>query len=338
MNKCKLFKNESNTFYLSGYKNADSIIILADKKYYFTDARYLLEVKERLADFEIVPISGNIDGFVADFAAKCGFESIEIESDLPYSFATELCRKNPSLTLSISDNYISALRSVKTAAELAVIEESQRVTDKTFTEILPLIRENMTEIELAHLLESLLYKNGADDLAFSSIVAFGENTAKPHAHRSERRLKNGEFVTLDFGAKVKGYCSDMTRTVCFGTPTGEMKKIYSVVSKAQSNALEKLSAAYTGDRAHNLAVEVFSRYGLERYFTHSLGHGIGIDIHEKPNLSPSNKEKLFANAVVSVEPGLYIDGKFGVRIEDMVILQDNGVKNLTNSEKQLIIL
>ena len=205
-------------------------------------------------------------------------------------------------------------------------------------EIIGEIKDGITETELDRVLKSKLYKNGADDLSFDPIVAFGTNTSKPHAHPGETKLSSGMFITLDFGASYKNYFSDMTRTVAFGKPTSEMIKIYDTVLTAQEKALERLHAGITGKDAQKVVEDYFEENNVRKYFTHSLGHGLGIDIHEEPNLSAKNNQPIPENCVTSVEPGLYFPHKFGVRIEDIVVFTKKGVKNLTSSQKKLIII
>ena len=230
------------------------------------------------------------------------------------------------------------IRAIKDSTELEFIKKAQEITDKTFEDLLPSIREGMSEIELATILESLLHKNGANGLAFESIVAFDKNTAIPHAVRSMNTLKNGSLITLDFGAKYQGYCSDMTRTIAFGDVTDEEKKAYEYVSIAQEMALSIMHAGMTGKECDSMARLFFAEKGLDKYFIHTLGHSIGLEVHEFPRLSQKDTTVLEENMVVTVEPGLYFDGYFGIRIEDLVILNKTDIINLTKSPKKLIII
>ena len=321
----------SDLYYFSGYKNEDAkILFVGEDRYYFTDARYFEEVEtlsfiiKNIADFytflkekQIKTLATNVSLTVDEYARlrNNGIEKISNES-----------------------SSIAKLRAVKTQNEIEYIQKAQDITDKTFSDVLTYVKEGMTEKELDRTLKSLLYQNGADDLAFDPIVAFGSNTSKPHAHPGETRLKKGDFITLDFGAKYNNYCSDMTRTVAFGKPSEEAEKIYETVLFAQQEAISSLRAGITGADAQKIVTDIFEERGVREYFTHSLGHSLGIDIHENPCLSAKNNDPIPENAVTSVEPGLYFPKKFGVRIEDIVVFTKTGVRNLTNSEKMLIII
>ena len=215
--------------------------------------------------------------------------------------------------------------------------KAQSVTDAAFTEILPFIKEGVSEIEVAARLEYIILKNGCE-LAFDSIVAFGENGSKPHAHRSERKLRIGEFVTMDFGAKYKGYCSDMTRTVALGAVDERKARAYNAVLEANKLAAKTAKAGDKCSDVDAVARNYLAKYGLDKYFTHSLGHSVGVDIHEMPAFSPKCDEILKPGMIITDEPGVYLAGDFGLRIEDMLLITENGARVLTNSDKNLIVL
>jgi len=218
------------------------------------------------------------------------------------------------------------------------MRRAQALTDDGFAYILPRLTVGRTEKDVALDLEMYMRTQGADAVAFDFIVASGENGALPHAVPSDRKLQTGDFVTLDFGAVVDGYRSDMTRTVALGRVTDEQKLIYDTVLKAQLACLNGLKAGMTGEEGDALARDVICRASYGDAFGHSTGHGVGIDIHELPRLSPRIDTVLRAGEVVTVEPGIYIEGRFGVRIEDMVWLKEDGIVNLTASPKTLTIL
>ena len=218
------------------------------------------------------------------------------------------------------------------------MRKAQEITDKTFTELQSVIRAGMTEKELAAELIYRLYKNGADGLSFDPIVVSGPNTSLPHGVPGERELQYGDFITMDFGCIYKGYCSDMTRTVALGFVTEEMDKVYHTVLAAQMAALAVTKAGATGRQIDAAARDVIADAGYGDYFGHGYGHSLGIEIHESPNLNPSNDKPMPLGAVCSAEPGIYLPGKFGVRIEDVTILTENGCENITKSPKNLIIL
>lgn len=323
----------SDTLYLSGYPSTNcQIIITEDKSYFLTDMRYYLEAKTALKDrFEV------ISGSLSDNRDLIKGKIVGFEKDVTYSDYIALSQLCEGKELVDVTDAIANLRDIKSEDEIDKILQAQSVTELAFAEALDFIKEGMSEYELAAYIEYVMLKNGCA-LAFDSIVAFGEHTASPHAHRSDKRLQNGDFITMDIGAKYQGYCSDMTRTVCFGNPSPEQTEIYSAVLNAQLLALDKIRAGISGREGDRIARDYFASLNLDKYFTHSLGHGIGIDIHEGTGMTPREQRLLKPGMVVSVEPGLYLDAKFGVRIEDMALVQENSVKSLTNANKQLIIL
>lgn len=322
----------SNTRYLSGYSSTNCQIILTKHNSYFlTDMRYYFEAKELLGKrFEVL---------CQDLkSAKSLIEGnkIGIESDISYGQYRMISQIAGDSLIDITPS-VEMLRSIKTAFEIDCIKKAQIVTELAYGEALKIIKEGISEVELAAYIEYIMKKNCCQ-IAFESIVAFGDHTACPHAHADQRRLKNGDFVTMDIGAKYDGYCSDMTRTVGYGQLSTKQVEIYNHVLNAQNLAIAKLKAGMTGREGDSIARDYFKDNGLEKYFTHSLGHGVGINIHEGVGLTPREERILQPNMIVTVEPGLYIDGEFGVRIEDMAQITQDGVIDLTNIDKQLIIL
>lgn len=331
--KCVIINTQSNLFYFTDYCSSDAVIIFYDnKKYYFTDARYFEEVKKLLTDYLVLDIA-SLKTFIEDN----NIVESGIEGDITLNFYNEL-RSFGIQKFNIIDKKITEMRAIKKPYEVERIIKAQAITEKTFSEVLSHIVEGITEKELASTLEILLMKNGSEERAFSSIVAFGENTAKPHAHRSDKVLKTGMPITLDFGAKYKGYCSDMTRTVFLGQIEKELEYIYNCVFLAQKIALDSISEGLSGKECDSFARDYLKSKDLDRYFVHSLGHSLGIDIHEKPNFSPKCDTIMRQGMVMSVEPGVYIPNKYGVRIEDLIYFDATGIKNLTKSPKNIIIL
>lgn len=334
-----LLKNPSNLFYFSKYKNEDAIILMIEGvNFYLTDARYLDEATEAIKDFVIIDTERDLWAKIVKIVHKYKIKSIGIENDLPMNFYFEMKNKLNDIPLKDITKEISDKRCIKTNEEIALIKKAQNITDKSFAEVLPLIKEGITEFELCRTLENLLYKNGATGLAFDSIVAFGAHAARPHAHLTNTKLKNNQFIKMDFGASFQGYCSDMTRTVAFGKVSTREMEIYNIVLDAQKAALENLYTGISCSDAYHFANDVFKKHNLEKWFLHSLGHGLGTDVHELPTLSPRSDQVLQENMVVSIEPGLYFKGEFGVRIEDIVVFKKTNAENLTKSKKQLIIL
>lgn len=236
-----------------------------------------------------------------------------------------------------AENRVEALRAVKDEYELSCIVEAQRITDAAFSHILSFIRKGMTEREIALELEFFMRKNGADGLAFDTICVSGAKSSMPHGEPDDTVVEEG-FLTMDFGARFCGYCSDMTRTVCIGTPTDEMKAVYNTVLQAQKEALDTACGGIAGKLVDKAARTVIEKAGYGDCFGHATGHSLGLEIHEAPNFSPREEALVPTGAVISVEPGIYLPGQFGVRIEDIVFLTESGCKNLTNSTKEFIIL
>ena len=233
---------------------------------------------------------------------------------------------------------ISAFRDVKEEWELELMRKAQAIADKAFADLLPRIKVGMTELEVQAELIYCLYKNGAHGLSFDPIVISGPKTSVPHGVAGDRVIGEGEFITMDFGALYHGYCSDMTRTVAVGYVTEEMEKVYNIVLEAQLAALAVTKAGVPGCEIDAAARKVITDAGYGPYFGHGYGHGVGLEIHESPSPNGRNKEPIPENAVCSAEPGIYIPGKFGVRIEDVTIFKADGYENITFSPKNLIIL
>lgn len=322
-----ILQTPSNTLYLSGYQSTNCQIILTkDNSYFLTDMRYFLEAKQVLGNrFEILcqSLDSSQDLICGD---KIGFED-----DISYGQYRLISKLVGGRQLCSVSHVISSLRDIKNSYEIKCIRHAQQVTELAFDEALKIVKEGLNEVELAAYIEYIMKKNNCQ-AAFESITAFGRHTASPHAHPDGTALKNGDFITMDIGARYKGYCSDMTRTVGYGQISSKQCEIY------QQLALDSLKAGMSGKEGDAIARDYFKSNKLDGYFTHSLGHGVGIDIHEGVGLTPKEERVLLPDMVVTVEPGLYIDGEFGVRIEDMVLIKDGGIMDLTNTNKKLIIL
>ncbi|MFI3228715.1 MAG: Xaa-Pro peptidase family protein [Bacillota bacterium] len=340
--KCDIaiITSPSNLFYFTGYNNADAIVLLSQKeKFYITDKRSTEEAKEVLVGWTIVDCGSNGYSYTAMAiinSKRCcgvGYE----HGIILHSTYCELVEYGWSELnfVDISDEIID-LRAIKTQKELDNIKFAQAITDSAFSYIVKELKTGISEIEVSSKLNSYIYSKGAT-LAFDTIVAFGSNTSRPHSHPTDNKLQENDVVLIDFGAKLYGFCSDMTRSFAVGTPTQEYIEMYNHVLNAQLAALGGAKAGMTGIECDKLSRDYFKNHGLSEYFTHSLGHSLGIDIHESPNLNTRNDKQIPLNAVTSIEPGLYFEGKFGIRIEDIVIFKNNGVENLTNSKKTRII-
>lgn len=263
---------------------------------------------------------------------------IVLEDDMnlaQYMKLTQVCR---NCSFSLGSKWIQMPRMVKDEEELTQIEQAEHIGDAAFSHVLDILKPGVSEREIALELEFFMKKQGASKLSFDTIVASGPNGSMPHAQVTDRLLQSGDFVTMDFGCVYQGYCSDMTRTVAIGTPTDEMKKVYQIVLDANVRAMEQIAAGQKCSDIDAVARGYIAKQGYGTYFGHGLGHGVGLDIHEEPRFSPKCDVITTENMVITDEPGIYLPGQFGVRIEDLVVVKENGYRKLSQSEKQLIIL
>ena len=315
-------------------------IVTAKGSRYFTDSRYIESAEKGLKGFEALEINRDnnyikrINDAIADFGVtKLGFEEAYLTVAEYFHYKDKLDAELVPFCAKIN-----GFRDVKEEWELALMRKAQDITDKAFAEVLPRLKVGMTELELQAELIYCLYKNGATGLAFDPIVVSGPNTSLPHGVAGERVIQEGDFVTMDFGASYSGYCSDMTRTVAVGFATEEMKKIYNTVLEAQLAGLAISKAGVIGGDVDAAARKVITDAGYGPYFGHGYGHGVGLEIHEAPSPNARNDKPMPVGAVCSAEPGIYLPGKFGVRIEDVCIFQEGGHENITHSPKNLIIV
>ena len=336
-----LLTSRYSRHYGAEFDIAEGVAIVTKKGCrYFTDNRYTESAEANIKNFEVIDImteKGYI-GCLNKAIAEFGVKTLGYEED--YLTAAELFRyeKNLNARLVPMDEKINGFRGTKEEWELELMRKAQAITDKAFGEVITRIRPGMTELELQAELIYCLYKNGATGLAFDPIVVSGPNTSMPHGVAGERVICEGDFVTMDFGAMYQGYCSDMTRTVAVGFVTEEMEKVYNTVLEAQLAGLSVSKAGVPGCEVDAAARKVIGDAGYGEYFGHGYGHSLGLEIHEAPNPNGRNQEPLPENAVCSAEPGIYLPGKFGVRIEDVVIFKADGHENITSSPKNLIIV
>lgn len=271
--------------------------------------------------------------------ARVGAMRLAIEDTMPLREyrALEAALSGAANLVETSDMALR-LRAVKDAGEVRAMRRAQAVTDAAFDHILGFIAPGKTEREVQLELDDFMMRNGADSLAFASIVASGANGSSPHAIVSDKVIERGECVVMDFGARAGGYCSDMTRTVFIGEPAGEMRRAWDTLRRANETVEAKLAVGMIGRDAHELALRVLAEGGFEGRMGHGLGHGVGVEIHELPNLSPRNDQPLVAGNVVTVEPGIYIPGEFGMRLEDCGILTASGFERFTQSTHDLVVV
>ena len=307
---------------------------------YFTDSRYIESAENGIRGFEVLevnrenPYSKRLNDAIADF----GVTNLGYEED--YLTVAEFMSYEKKLNAKLTpyNEKIASFRGVKEAYELERMRKAQEITDKAFAEVLGRIEVGMTEKQLCAELIYCLLKNGADGLAFDPIVVSGPNTSLPHGVPGDRKIQEGDFVTMDFGALYAGYCADMTRTVAVGYVTDEMEKVYNTVLQAQLAGLAASKAGVPGKEIDGAARQIIADAGYGQYFGHGYGHSLGLEIHESPNPSPSNEKGMPAGSVASAEPGIYLPGQFGVRIEDTCVYLEDGIEILTKSPKNLIVV
>lgn len=345
-----LISQPESRYYLSGYTGHDLpprdsagyLLITAAKAILLTDPRTTEQARNESPEFEVITYSTGSRGpqAVAEQAAKLGMRRLGFESiHLPYALWEEVRRDLPaSVDFVAVERLVDELRVVKDAAELARLQAAVDVLDRCLADVLRRIAPGLTERQVARMVELYLIEH-ADGPSFPSIVASGPNASVPHAVPSDRRIGQGEALKIDIGARVNGYCSDMTRTVCLGEPRdSRLVELHALVLEAQLHAERHLRPGMTGREGDALARDVISLAGYGEAFTHGLGHGIGLEVHEPPWLSQSRGEQaLQPGMVFSVEPGVYLPGWGGVRIEDLVVLEPHGARVLCRSPKELVV-
>lgn len=337
-----LITSQINQRYLSDFHYSDGVqLITPHAAFLFTDPRYAEAAREAVSDFLIlVPETRQLDA-VCEVIRTHGFSKVAIEeSALSYADFGRYSEALPCTLTSGASAMLADLRRVKSPEELSRIARAQAITDAAFSHILDFISPDVTEREVALELEFFMRRHGAEDIAFGTIAVSGSASSRPHGEPRDVKLERG-FLTMDFGARVDGYCSDMTRTVVIGRADDEMKKVYQTVLDAQNAALDFLCEGVRCREVDATARRVITEAGYGPYFTHSLGHGIGMLVHESPSFSrlAPDDSYLRRGHVMSVEPGIYLEGRFGVRIEDMIAVEHDGsIRNFTKSPKDLIIL
>ena len=330
-----------NRRYLSGFPSSLGFLLLTrNENFLFVDSRYFEAAQNKAKDVTVVLLK-NIYEQLNEYLDKQNVKKLYIETENEISLYNSLKSKLnvkvvPSDSLS---QRLLDLRSVKTKWEVENIVTAQEIAEKAFDDILNFIKVGVTEKQIAARLEYKMMCYGAEKAAFDSVVVSGANSSMPHGVPSDKQIENGDFITMDFGAMYNGYCSDMTRTVCVGFASDEMKRVYNTVLLAQKASEALVMSGADCSQVDKAARDVIENAGYSEYFGHGTGHGIGLFVHEKPSVSPNSKNiKLRTGQIISNEPGIYLPKKFGVRIEDMLFVKKNGCKNLTKTPKDLIIL
>lgn len=336
-----LLTSRFSRFYSGEFDIAEGVAVVTKKGCrYFTDSRYIESAQENLKDYTVIEVDRQhpYHDRINEAIAELGVEKLGFEEDYLTVGEFTYYEKSLHALLVPMSKKIHDFRKRKEDREIEIMRKAQAITDQAFTDVLQRIKPGMTEKQLQAELIACLYRNGADNLAFDPIVVSGPNTSMPHGVAGDRVIREGDFVTMDFGAMLGRYCSDMTRTVAVGYATDEMKKVYDTVLRAQLAGIEASKAGVPGKVIDGAARQVIQEAGYGAYFGHGYGHSLGLEIHEAPNCNPGGEEPMEEGAVASAEPGIYLPGKFGVRIEDVVIFREGGCEIITSSPKNLIIV
>lgn len=351
-----LISSPTNCFYLTEFQKpngefrAIQLLVTQNKIYIFTNSLYINAVevwKSRHTEspnksIEILNLSEQpFNTLLKSVCTENSTENLGFEGNnitiLEY-LKINKALKEAKVNLVVSDRILEDLRKIKDETEVERMERAAQITDTTFKQILSTIKPGITEKDLATEIDYKLRKNSADEPAFETIVASGPNSATPHHKTGSRKIESSDIVLIDFGARYNGYCSDMTRMVFIGKPTNEQREIYTKVLETQENSLESAKLGVTGNSLDYSARNILKKYKLQSYFTHNLGHSLGLEIHESPGIGPGNDEKLENNMIFTIEPGLYFPAKFGIRIEDTILLKDGLATRLTKTDKKLTVI
>lgn len=336
-NNLYLLTNEKQRLYLTGFFATDGYVVVSDgKKFLFVDPRYFYAAQKALKNSDVTVVNG-FKNEAFEFLKSTGKKDLYIDyTKTSISEAEEYGELGFSLK-DCSKDMVASMK-IKSDEELKNIKKACAIAEASLKCVLPLIKEGISELELAAALEAEFKKHGASNPSFETIVAFGKNAAVPHHETGSTRLKNNECVLIDFGCLYKGYCSDMTRTFFYGKPDKQFKKAYEAVLEAHLAAENGIYAGIECVAADKIARDILEERGYGKYFTHSLGHGIGVNIHESPAVSPKGKGTLENKMVFSIEPGVYLDGKFGIRIENTVTLRGGKVVPFMKTTRKLVTL
>lgn len=331
--------NPSNLRYVSNFTGTSgSAFITQDQGYFITDSRYTQQAEDEASDYVIIDCKGKMYETVADLAAREQVEDIGIEEDHMTISQWDQLSEETDCELIDSSGLVEMLREVKEDSEIELIQKAIHITEEAFLYILGCIRPGMTEIQVANELDFYMRKKGASGLSFDTIVASGHRSAMPHGVASEKVIEKNELITIDFGCYYKGYVSDMTRTFAIGQVDDELKRIYEIVKEAHLLVREAAGPHITGAQLDAVARDHISKSGYGPQFGHTTGHGIGLEIHEGPGVSQRNDEYFVPNNVITNEPGIYLNGLGGVRIENDLLITQSGCKDLMSEPIEFIEL
>lgn len=326
--------------YAVGFHGEGVVLVLPNRSFYMTDSRYIEVAQSVVTGAEVAQLAPErgYRGMLRDLIERHGVQTLGFEDEYMTVHTLGVYQKDLPCKLVPAQAVLTELRASKDAFEIEQITKAQRIAERALDECLGYLKPGMTERDVAARLVYDMLRFGADKVSFDPIAVSGPNSSLPHGVPGGRAIVAGDFLTLDFGCMVGGYCSDMTRTLAIGTATDEMRKVYATVLEAQLAGIAAARAGVSGIAIDAAARNVIEQAGYGSYFGHGFGHSVGLEIHEAPNASPRSPAILPAGAVLTAEPGIYLPGRFGVRIEDMLVLRDGFCENLTNASKELIIL
>ncbi|EUJ40641.1 M24 family metallopeptidase [Brochothrix campestris] len=334
-----LLTSPYNLRYATGFTGSTGIaLITLEAAYFITDFRYTEQAAEECQDFEIVEQHSSMYAEANKCLAQHQLATVHFESDFVSMTLYKTLQSTFTATLEPVSGVIEPLRMIKTPAEIAIVKQAIAISDQAFTDILNFIRPGVTEQEVSNELLFNMMRQGATGASFDTIVASGHRSAMPHGVASNKVIETGDFVTLDFGCYYNGYVSDMTRTIAVGQPSAQLREIYDVTLAANEAVIQQIKAGMTGVAVDKIARDVISKAGYGDAFGHSLGHGIGLEIHEGPNASMKSTHVLQPGHIITDEPGIYLPGVGGVRIEDDILIKEDGIEVLTQSSKKLLVL
>ncbi|EZH67731.1 Xaa-Pro dipeptidase [Bacillaceae bacterium JMAK1] len=331
-----IIESEANRRYLSHFTGSAGVVFLTESESYFiTDFRYVEQATSQCVGYTIVEHKGSVATEIQELVKKHNVKAVGFEKSYTTFEKYELYKHEHSIPLVPLSGVVESLRQFKDEEEIATMKKAAAIADEAYAHILNYIKPGMREKEVRDELEFKMRQLGADGSSFDMIVASGTRGALPHGVASDKVIEEGELVTLDFGAIYEGYCSDITRTLAVGEPSEQMKKVFDTVLQAQLNGVEQIKPGMTGQEADDICRSYIYEQGYEGKFGHGLGHGLGIEVHEEPRLSPKGNVVLQPGMVVTVEPGIYLPGIGGVRIEDDIVITETGNERLTTSDKTL---
>ena len=330
-----------NRLYAAGFPSSAGLaVITKDGSWFFTDSRYIEAAGKAITGAEVRESTRENPASkqAAQILEKHGVKRMGYEEDYMTVGEYESLRKALPCEMVPATKLVMDLRSVKDQAEIDCLIAAQRIAEKALTETLNFIQVGRTEREIAAYLQYKMLSYGGEKMSFEPIVVSGPNSSMPHGVPSDKPVAAGDFITMDFGCVKYGYCSDMTRTVAVGHVTEEMEKVYHTVLAAQQAGIATAKAGVPGKAVHEAGAKVIADAGYGAYFGHGFGHGLGVEVHEQPGAAPSCADPLPVGAVISAEPGIYLPGKFGVRIEDIIIIEEGGCRDIMEAPKDLLIL